>query len=141
LSRMKDGSRDFSFSGLKTAVHLELQKNPVRNEGDLARLAAKFQRTVMEELRWRVRECLEELRPKSLVMGGGVACNQALRQGLEAECRAVGALFRVPPPKYCSDNAAMIAGLGSHHLSRGRRAPLSATAQASPAGPQPFLIP
>ncbi|HVM32707.1 MAG TPA: tRNA (adenosine(37)-N6)-threonylcarbamoyltransferase complex transferase subunit TsaD [bacterium] len=140
LSRMKDKSLDFSFSGVKTAVNLELQKSPLKNEADRARLAAKFQRTVLEEIRWRVAEALQELRPKTLLMGGGVACNQALRRALESECRAVGALFRVPPPQYCSDNAAMIAGLGSHHLAQGRTAAFSVTAKASPTGANPFLL-
>lgn len=140
LARMKDGSRDFSFSGLKTAVHLDIQKNPLKDETDIARLAGKFQRTVLIEVSRRVREYLAELQPKSFVMGGGVACNQALRRALEAECRGAGVFFRVPPAHYCSDNAAMIAGLGSYHLALGRQASLAATAQASPSGPHPFRL-
>lgn len=128
FSKMKDKSMDFSFSGLKTAVMLEIRKNPLKNEQDRGRLAAKFQNTVREEVTSRVRLALEEWKPKSLVMGGGVACNQALRDALGLEAGKVGAAFRVPPPKYCSDNAAMIAGLGAFQLSRGKKADLSATA-------------
>src|SRR5581483_10557921 len=76
-SRMKDKSQDFSFSGLKTAVMLELKKGPLSSDKERERLAAKFQNTVVEEVGSRVRTALEELKPKSLVMGGGVACNQA----------------------------------------------------------------
>jgi N6-L-threonylcarbamoyladenine synthase len=140
LSKMKDKSQDFSFSGLKTAVGIEIRKNPLVTEQDKARLAAKFQRTVIEEISARVRVALAEHHPKSLVMGGGVACNQTLREALRRECAPFQTEFRVPPPHYCSDNAAMIAGLGSYHLSQGRQATLSATASASPSGAQPFLI-
>jgi N6-L-threonylcarbamoyladenine synthase len=127
-ARMKDKSQDFSFSGVKTAVALEVQKNPPGKPGDLERLAAKFQNTVLEEITSRVRHFLGELSPQSLVMGGGVACNQALRDALKKETDSFGVTLRVPPPKYCSDNAAMIAGLGSFHLSQGRAADLSTTA-------------
>ncbi len=127
-SKMKDGSRDFSFSGLKTAVMLEVRKNRPKGEADLQRLAAKFQNTVRVEITSRVRAALEELKPKSLVVGGGVACNLNLREALRHEAEALGVVLRAPPPKYCSDNAAMIAGLGAYHLSQGRKAPLSATA-------------
>ncbi|HJT24890.1 MAG TPA: tRNA (adenosine(37)-N6)-threonylcarbamoyltransferase complex transferase subunit TsaD [bacterium] len=127
-SRMKDKSHDFSFSGLKTAVMLEVKKNPPKGEEDLQRLAAKFQNTVRIEITSRVRKFLEELKPKSLVVGGGVACNQNLREALHKEAESFGAILRVPPPKYCSDNAAMVAGLGAYHLSQGRKASLSATA-------------
>ena len=68
LVQMKDKSLDFSFSGLKTAVNLELQKNPLQNEDDLGRLSAKFQRTVCEELRWRVEETLAALRDRKSVV-------------------------------------------------------------------------
>ena len=127
-ARMKDKSLDFSFSGLKTAVGLEIKKNPILKPGDGEKLAAKFQNTVLEEITSRVRHFLGEIHPKSLVVGGGVACNQALRESLRKEAESFGVAFRVPPPKYCSDNAAMIAGLGSVQLSQGRVASLAATA-------------
>lgn len=130
LSRMKDKSQDFSFSGLKTAVMLEIRKNPLKDGKDRERLAARFQNSVRGEIVSRVRIALEEMRPKSLVMGGGVACNQVLREALRTEAESAGAVFRVPPPKYCADNAAMVAGLGSHQLAQGKKAPLSATASS-----------
>jgi N6-L-threonylcarbamoyladenine synthase len=131
LARMKDKTRDFSFSGLKTAVMLELRKNPIEGGEEKIRLAARFQNTVLEEVRSRTAWALETHRPASLVVGGGVACNEALREVLQKEAGAFGAVFRVPPARYCSDNAAMIAGLGACRLSQGKTATLSVTASSS----------
>jgi N6-L-threonylcarbamoyladenine synthase len=130
LSRMKDKSMDFSFSGLKTAVMLDIQKNPPIHPADREKLAARFQNTVLEEILTRVRQALGEWKPKSFLLGGGVACNQALREALRKEAESFGVLFRVPPPKFCSDNAAMVAGLGANQLAQGKSSSLSATAQA-----------
>ncbi len=127
-ARMKDKTLDFSFSGVKTAVSLELQKNPPKNEAEQNKLAAKFQNTVLEEILSRVEVLLDEGQFKSLVMGGGVACNQALRDALYKETEPRDISLRVPPPKYCSDNAAMIAGLGAFQISQGEIADLSSTA-------------
>jgi N6-L-threonylcarbamoyladenine synthase len=128
LSKMKDKSQDFSFSGLKTAVMLEIKKNPPASDGDREKLSARFQNTVVEEITSRVGTALGDLKPKSLLMGGGVACNQALRDALKNLAERFGVVLRVPPPKYCSDNAAMIAGLGAYQLSKGKAASLSANA-------------
>jgi N6-L-threonylcarbamoyladenine synthase len=139
-SRMKDKTLDFSFSGLKTAVGLEIKHHPPKEEKDKILLAARFQNTVLEEILYRVRKILDEHQPKSLVVGGGVACNSALRRVLKGETEPRGVALRVPPPKFCSDNAAMIAGLGAYQLSAGKTAALSATATASPLSHQPFLL-
>jgi N6-L-threonylcarbamoyladenine synthase len=127
-ARMKDKTLDFSFSGVKTAVSLELQKKPLKNEAEQNHLAAKFQNTVLEEIISRVEVLLDEGQFKSLVLGGGVACNQALRDVLYKETEPRDIALRVPPPKYCSDNAAMIAGLGAYQISKGKIADLSSTA-------------
>jgi N6-L-threonylcarbamoyladenine synthase len=127
-AQMKDKTLDFSFSGVKTAVSLELQKNPLKNETDKNKLAAKFQNTVLKEILSRVEILLDEGQFKSLVMGGGVACNQALREALRKETEPRDIVFRVAPAKYCSDNAAMIAGLGAYQISQGKVADLSSTA-------------
>jgi N6-L-threonylcarbamoyladenine synthase len=127
-ARMKDKTLDFSFSGVKTAVSLEIQKNPPKNEAEQNQLAAKFQNTVLEEIVSRVEILLDERQFKSLVMGGGVACNQALRGALLKQTEPRDIALRVPPPQYCSDNAAMIAGLGAYQIAHGKIADLSSTA-------------
>ncbi len=139
-ARMKDKSQDFSFSGVKTAVSLEIKKNPPGDEKAQQHLAAKFQNTVLEEIIHRVRAALGIYKVKSLVIGGGVACNMALRSVLKKETDSFGIDLRVPPPKYCSDNAAMVAGLGAYQLSQGKIASLSATATAYPSSSSPFLL-
>ncbi len=138
--RMKDGSRDFSFSGLKTAVALEVRKDPGMDEKAKTGIAARFQRTVIAEILSRVGPFLEEEGSRSLVVGGGVAGNQALRAALQGVCDERGVDLRVPPPVYCGDNAAMVAGLGALLIERGHVASLAANAMACPSSAAPFLI-
>ena len=130
MTRFKDRSLDFSFSGLKTAV-LNSVKGRVLPEAEVASLCAKFQATAVEEVRVRVRGLLMSVKPKSLVVGGGVACNGPLRQALLEEAAAFKVVLRIPPPVYCADNAAMVAGLGARMLETGRGVGLSASARPS----------
>lgn len=140
LTKMKDKSRDFSFSGLKTAVSLAVKKDPGMTTEARARMAAKFQRTVIAEILVRIKPLLREEGIRSLVVGGGVACNQALREALKQACGEAGVVLRVPPPVYCADNAAMVAGLGAWRIDRGDTVSWGANAVASPSSDIPFLI-
>lgn len=138
--KMKDGSLDLSFSGLKTSVALELKKDPAPDRASKARLAARFQRSVVRELLSRLEPLLEKEGPASLVVGGGVACNQVLREELREACERHGVSLRIPPPALCADNAAMVAGLGSWQIARGETASWTDQAVASPSSTSPFLI-
>jgi tRNA N6-adenosine threonylcarbamoyltransferase len=112
---------DFSFSGLKTAVVLALKPHgappyPARLTADIA---ASFQAAVLDTLVAKSLRAVGETGARALVLGGGVACNGALRRRLEAECGRLGVAVRVPAPRLCADNAAMVALVGAWSLAAG----------------------
>lgn len=115
---------DFSFSGLKTAVsvHLEPLGEPPYPPVLVRDMAASFQAAVVEVLVAKCRRALERTRARALNLGGGVACNRALRAALADLCAGRGVALRIPSPRLCADNAAMIAWLGARRLARGERA-------------------
>jgi len=103
-------SFDFSFSGIKTAVLYHTQKLD-RNKIPKAEIAYAFQRSVVDTLTRRAIAACKQLRVKSLVVGGGVAANSALRETLTANAQKEGIAVFFPPMAWCIDNAAMVAGL------------------------------
>ena len=105
----------FSYSGLKTAVLYTLQRNPDARTADLA---ASFQATAVEALLLKTRAAITKLRPKCLIVAGGVAANGRLRERL---AEAIDIPVLLPPLKYCVDNGAMIAAAGLARLERGER--------------------
>jgi len=113
----------FSFSGLKTAVlyHLRggdaLAPTPEPDAiADRADVAASFQEAVVDALAEQALRAAEQERVETVLVAGGVACNRRLRAVLGARAAERGLRARFPSPAYCTDNAAMIAGLGWHHL-------------------------
>lgn len=112
---------DFSFSGLKTAARQRWEALPpeARDRTAQARLAAAAQAAIVDVLVEKsVAACrIEGLR--QLVLAGGVACNTGLRAGIAAAARRHRLEAFVTPARYCSDNAAMVAGLGQALLSAG----------------------
>ena len=138
LSIMGKDSLDFSFSGLKTAVlyHVNGHQGKQRTSADLtpqerADTAAAFERTVVEILEIKVRRALDIVRPRSLIVGGGVSANQAIRKSMQRIANAAGIPLFLPPMEYCTDNAAMIAGLAAELLSHGRTSDLDLSAIAT----------
>lgn len=107
---LEEDSLDFSFSGLKTAVmnHVHNLRQRGREVGT-ADVAASFQAAVVDVLVHKTAMAVERMRPKTLLMAGGVAANGQLRRALEALAAEKGLPMRVPAPELCTDNAAMIA--------------------------------
>ncbi|NLI47023.1 MAG: tRNA (adenosine(37)-N6)-threonylcarbamoyltransferase complex transferase subunit TsaD [Acidobacteria bacterium] len=143
--KISDGSMDFSFSGLKTAVLYRVQKEridaaavpPAENPAVLAILKG-FQRTVVGHLLHRVRHFCLARRPRSLILCGGVACNSELRRRSIELGQELGIDVYHPSPEYTTDNAAMIAAAGRHAVVTGRRDSLCMNAFADlPLGAAP----
>ncbi|HEY4395762.1 MAG TPA: tRNA (adenosine(37)-N6)-threonylcarbamoyltransferase complex transferase subunit TsaD [Polyangia bacterium] len=122
---------DFSFSGLKTAVSTLLAARRAANPdseapvGDeLANMAASVQAAIVDVLVRKARRALVREGLKELVVCGGVAANRGLRRALATAAAEDGFRLFIPPPKRCTDNAAMIAAAGTRALVRGERAPM-----------------
>ena len=104
---------DFSFSGLKTAVLYTVQGIQEMDKQIQADIAASFQHVVTEVLIKKVSKALEDTGRKSIVMTGGVAANKLLRDKITALRDKLNINVLYPPLAHCTDNAAMVAYLGS----------------------------
>ncbi len=115
-----DGTFDFSFAGLKTAVARWVEARRAAGEPvPTADVAASFQEAVADVLtRKAVQACLRN-DVTDLIIGGGVAANSRLRSLAAERCQAAGLRLRVPRPGLCTDNGAMVAALGAEIVSRG----------------------
>jgi N6-L-threonylcarbamoyladenine synthase len=138
LPKISDGKPDFSFSGLKTAVSRYVRENEIQivvEDTEISReikdLCASFQYTAIKILTKSIEKLAAEYNPKTLIVAGGVACNESLRQSSQqvADRLKIPAYF---PSKHLStDNAAMIAAAGNFHLERGERSEMTMTADTS----------
>ena len=111
---------DFSFSGLKTAVARWVEARQRTGEPvPVADVAASFQEAVADVLTAKAVRACRDHGVDHLVLGGGVAANSRLRALAEERCEAAGIVLRVPSPRLCTDNGAMVAALGSRLVEAG----------------------
>jgi N6-L-threonylcarbamoyladenine synthase len=135
--RPKNGRPGFSFSGLKTAVlyHLRGQDAlaPTPAPGEIERpadVAASFEAAAVDTLVEQTLRTAREEGLETVLVTGGVACNRRLRAEMQRAAEGLGVRAVFPSPAYCSDNAAMIAGLGYRLWRAGRTAALDLDASA-----------
>jgi len=115
---LHDGTFNFSFSGLKTAVMTYLKQNPdiAASMTDISDLAASFQSAICQVLVEKSEAALKSTGLKQLVVAGGVACNSGIRKAMsDLEIKSGIKLF-FPSPALCSDNAAMLGVPGDFYL-------------------------
>jgi len=117
--RTKDRSLDFSFSGLKTAALKVIRENGIAKDGPrLADFLASFEEVVARTLVDHVRAAADQVQPRSLVLCGGVARNSRLRTRFQRFAGESGLEAYVPPPKLCTDNAAMVGAVAVKRFAR-----------------------
>lgn len=122
---LRDGSYNFSFSGLKTAVLQYSRSHEVTAEnGRLQDLCASFQAAVCDVLVEKARAALADTGIRQLVVAGGVACNSGLRAGMARMTQDSGVELFIPSPILCTDNAAMLAVPAEYYLQQGYRSSL-----------------
>jgi N6-L-threonylcarbamoyladenine synthase len=112
----RDDPYAFSFSGLKTAVARYVEANPDASRADIA---AGFQEAVADVLTRKAVRAATELGVSTLLIAGGVAANSRLRELAAERCAAAGLALRIPRPRLCTDNGAMIASFAAHLIAAG----------------------
>jgi N6-L-threonylcarbamoyladenine synthase len=121
------GSLDLSFSGLKTSVRYFLESEQGRN-AKREDVAASFQAAVVDVLVARVSAAFERDHYRAIVLSGGVAANSALQAAFRNRSERSGVTVFIPPSKYCTDNAAMIAAAAYYQRDAVRADPLTLSA-------------
>lgn len=121
---------EFSFSGLKTAVWQYVRDHPIDSDAAAADIAASFQEAVVDMLLDTTFAAAHSVQCPHIVIAGGVSANSRLRQRAQQAAAEFGAAISIPPLRYCTDNAAMIAVAAAPRLERGESDPLSLNAVA-----------
>jgi N6-L-threonylcarbamoyladenine synthase len=138
-SLMHKGNLDFSFSGLKTAVLYHCQGQDMKGDNrvatmsraEIADIAASFQLAVIDVLVKKTTRAAKKIGAQSVLMGGGVACNGALREAMEQMCKKEHLTLHIAPKQYCTDNAVMVASLAYYKYKAGQFADLTLEPKAT----------
>lgn len=109
---------NFSFSGLKTALLYSVRDREL-SESELADVAASYQEAIVDVLVRKTRHAAATFSCPTVCLCGGVACNRRLRRDMQSALGEDGRTLVLAPPVYCTDNAAMVAGLAYHHMRLG----------------------
>lgn len=133
IAKISDRSLDFSFSGIKTAVLRLVKAENLEPKGEEASkqdprrldILASFQEAVVNMLWSTTEKAARLLRPRSLLLSGGVAANSRLKEFLTQRTAEAGLRFYYPKPIFTTDNAAMIAAAGTAKLMRGETADMT----------------
>ncbi len=126
-------SFNFSFSGLKTAVMEHVRETRIlglEKKINQADVAASFQQAVVDVLVSKTIASAKSKGVRDIVVAGGVAANEQLRRELKEAAMKEGLQLYIPSLQYCTDNAAMVAGIGYHKLIKGKIADLDLNPQA-----------
>ncbi len=128
-ARLEEGTFDFSFSGLKTAVaNFYLKANQHGEKINLADLTASFQKAVVDALVEKTFQSAQMYGAKTILMAGGVASNRRLRLFIKQKADEKGLIVSYPEPVLCTDNAAMIGCCAYYKYLRSDFAPYSLNA-------------
>ena len=123
---LKDDSYNFSFSGLKSAV-INLAHNEEQRGNEIIKedLACSFQKVAIEAIITKARKAIQDKDIKNIILAGGVAANSGLREAMQQLADELKVDLTIPPMKYCTDNATMIAAAGYYAYLDGRRADMN----------------
>jgi N6-L-threonylcarbamoyladenine synthase len=138
-SMLGPDSLDFSFSGIKTAVLYHCQGQNMKGENkvdsmttqQIADIAASFQAAVIDVLVAKTERSADKIKAETVLLGGGVAANSALRQGLKQMCDSTNRKLLIASKPLCTDNAVMVASLAYYKFKANLFADLTLEPKAS----------
>ncbi len=123
---LNDGSYDFSFSGLKTAVIYYIKELKEKNKIiPVKDILSSFQQAVVDVLVEKTLRAALEFKTKQIVLAGGVAANSSLRREIKEKANLLNIKVFYPSTFLCTDNAAMVASVGYYKFKENKKSPLN----------------